>query len=149
MPYCIFYLCISSMDWNIYYLCLFVAFQAFNCWVLWSVLFLFFHVFLPKPQKLKVGRTETLMCFFCNYLCGLIFQTYAKIRIKKYLKSSCDYIWDILHSLCKCCCGTTVLACLHELKTHPATPIRCLLQLLQQDPKDFDVCINTHQHFFF
>lgn len=40
--------CISSMDWNIYYLCLFVAFHAFNSSFLWSVLFFFPHVFCHK-----------------------------------------------------------------------------------------------------
>lgn len=58
-----FYLCISSMDWNIYYFFLYVASQAFHSWFLCSVLFFFFFCsprFLTKPQKHKVGEDSNI-----------------------------------------------------------------------------------------
>lgn len=55
-----FYLSISSMDWNIYYLCLFVAFQASS--VFFSMLFCQNH------KSLKSARTQILMCDICDRL---------------------------------------------------------------------------------
>lgn len=89
--YFLSFVCISCMDWNIYYLCLFVALHAFNSSFLWSVLF-FFHVFLPKPQKHKVGEDSNIdvwhlwqVITFFVIICVASYSRHAKIRIKKYL----------------------------------------------------------------
>lgn len=66
--YFLSFVCISCMDWNIYYLCLFVALHAFNSSFLWSVLFFFSMFFCQNHKSIKSVRTQALTCDICDRL---------------------------------------------------------------------------------